>query len=110
MSLACFECRRVGAFNTLILFTIDGKFDAEKPVSHYSNFYTDCLNFNDLKEVKKSRFMVVEEERFKHVWNTGTDGDKLQKTKYKFVDEATLAAKLPKIFAALLKTGECVPA
>ena len=110
MSLACFECGREGAFKILILFASDGNFDPEKPVSHYSNFYTDCAAFGDFKEVKKSRFMVVEEGEFQDSWNTGTDGDKLRETRHKLVDEAALAAKLPRIFEALLKTGQCVSA
>ncbi|MEK7532732.1 MAG: hypothetical protein AAB579_03990 [Patescibacteria group bacterium] len=106
MSLACFECRRGGAFNTLVLFASDGDFDPEKSVSHYPSFYTDCAAFGDFKKVEKSRFMIVEERESQDSWNTGTDGDKLRETKYKFVDETTLAAKLPKIFAALLKTEQ----
>lgn len=103
MSLACFECRRGGVFNTLILFAEDGNFDPEKPASHYSNFYTDCAAFGDFKKVKKSRFMIVQKREFADSWFTGTDGDKLRKTKCKLVDEVALAAKLPNIFAALLR-------
>ena len=104
MSLACFECRRGGVFNTLILFAKDSNFDPEKPVSHYPNFCTDCAAFGNFEEVQTSRFAIVEEGGFQDSWNTGTDGDKLRETKYKLVDEAALAAKLPKIFEALLKT------
>jgi len=103
MSLACFECGEIGSFNTLIIFNRDGNFDPQKPVSHYPNFYTDCVAFADFEEVKKSRFMVVEERGYQDSWNTGTDGDKLQETKRKFIDEAILATKLPRIFKALLK-------
>ena len=110
MSLACFECNRIGAFNTSIIFDGDGNFDPQKPVSHYPNFYTDCATFDDFREVKESRFMVVEGRDVQDSWNTGTDGDKLRETKYKLVDEAVLAAKLPRIFEALLKTKKHVPA
>lgn len=105
MSLGCFECGRGGAFNTLILFTSDGNFDVEKPVSHYSNFYTDCATLNDFKEIKESRFMVVKLKCFQDSVITGTDGDKIREAKHKLVDETTLAAKLPGIFEALLKKG-----
>ena len=104
MSLACFECKRGGAFNTILIFDKDGRFDPEKPVSHYSNFYTDCANFGDFEEVETSRFAIVKEGELQDSWHTGTDGDKLRETKYKLVDEATLAARLPKIFGALLQT------
>ena len=51
MSLACFECGHRGAFNTLIIFDKDGKFDPEKPVSHYPNFYTDCANLSKSRHI-----------------------------------------------------------
>ena len=103
MSLACFECLRSGSFNTLIIFSKDGKFDPEKPVSHYSSFYTDCAKFEDFRVVKASRFMVVEEKGFQDSWNTGTDGDTLRETRHKLVNDVALAARLPRIFGELLK-------
>lgn len=103
MSLACFECMRGGSFNTLIIFDKDGSFDPDKPVSAYPNFYTDCATFDDFAEVETSRFAIVEEGRPQSSWNTGTDGDKLRETKYKRIDEAALAARLPRIVGALLK-------
>ena len=98
MSLGCFECKQMGAFNTLILFKPKGRFNKEKPVSSYSNFYTCCASFNSFKAVKKSRFMIVEEKSFADSWNTGKDGDKLKDTKFKYIDEKELEAKLPNIF------------
>src|SRR3989344_7630074 len=98
MSLSCFECERIGAFNTLIIFARDGNFDPEKPVSHYHNFYTDCAAIGQFKKVQTSRFAIVQLERFNYMWNTGSDGELLRETMYKLVDEVTLAEKLPKIF------------
>jgi hypothetical protein len=103
MSLACFECMRNGTFNTLIIFDKDGKFDPQIPVSHYSNFYTDCASIGDFKRVSSSRFAIVQEKTHQDSWNTGTDGDKLQETNYKLIDEADLAKKLPRIYGALIK-------
>src|SRR3989344_2586557 len=77
MSLSCFECERIGAFNTLIIFARDGNFDPEKPVSHYHNFYTDCATIGQFKKVQTSRFAIVQLERFNYMWNTGSDGELL---------------------------------
>lgn len=101
MSLACWECKRRGAFNTLVIFDPDGKFDSDKHVSSYRNFYTCCASFENFTKAKKSRFMVVQEQDYQDKWNTCTDGERLETTKYKLVDEDELRRKLPKTFERL---------
>lgn len=109
MSLACFECYKIGSFNTLIIFASDGKFDSEQQVSHFPNFYTDCATFSDFEAVTESRFMIVEDVDFHSQWSTDTGVGKLRETKCKLIDEKTLALKLPRIFAELLRRASAVP-
>lgn len=101
MSLACFECNKIGSFNTLIIFEEDGAFEEGKLIAHYRSFYTDCASFSGFEPVAKSRFMIVQEKAYQDSWNTGSDGDVLKQTHHKFIDEVALQKKLPKIFAAL---------
>ena len=103
MSLVCLECNCIGAFNTLVIFDSNGKFDPQKLVSDYSNFYTDCATFDDFSEVNESRFMIVEERKSQNSWNIATDGDKLHETRCKLIDENVLAVKLPRIFKELIE-------
>ena len=106
MSLACFECDRIGEFNTLVIFDKTKAFNINTPISHFPNFYTDCASFDGLKTAKnKSRFMVVLEGTVSSTWNTGTDGDMLRAARYKYVDEKDLKKQLPKIFEALSRRG-----
>jgi hypothetical protein len=101
MSLACRECGKIGCFNTLIIFHSEGKFDPSKPISRYSNFYTDCVNFDDFTPVEKSRFMIVQERKSQDSWNRGSDGDLLSEAEYKLISEETLRQKLPITFSQM---------
>lgn len=106
MSLACLECGRVGAFNTLVIFNSEAKFESDSYVSSYPNFYTCCVSLVEFPEVKESRFAIVQEREHQNTWATGTDGERLGNTKYRCVDEAELRRKLPKIFEALAQKAK----
>lgn len=103
MSLACWECRQIGTFNTLVLFERDGAFDLSKETSEYPNFYTCCASFHDFKTVGKSRFMVVEQPLLESQWSRSANKGSIAQAKYKLVDEAELRARVPKICETLAK-------
>jgi len=104
MSLGCFECKRDGAFNTLILFEPTGNFDISKNVFEYSNYYVchDCLRSNVFQEVEKSRFMIVVEKEYSY--SIFASGEKISETKFKLINEEELEDRLPNIFTSLTKT------
>ena len=103
MSLACFECGETGSFNTLILFSKNGKFNVKKEISEYENFYTCCAKIDSFEAVKKSRFMIVETADSESSWHTGSDGDTIKKTRHKLISEEELEKKLPKIYRDLVE-------
>ena len=102
MSLACFECNRIGSFDTLIIFDPKGTFNPTDEISHYANFYTDCARITTFKAVEKSRFMIVKTKGYEDslLWAMPCI---LSETEFQFVDESELEKRLPKIFAALKK-------
>jgi len=105
MSLGCFECRKIGgAYGTLILYSKDGKFDMSKPLSHYDNFYTCCAYESDFKELKRSKFAIVEQGYAEDSYLTGHDGPLLKDVAvFKKVSEKELMKSVPKIVKALKK-------
>lgn len=101
MSLACLECRQIGTFDTLILFEPGGKFDLNVPTSSYRNYYTCCATLDDFKGLSKSRFLIVKQPQREDAWNTGHDGPTLGISAFRYVDEAELKRRLPKIYEEL---------
>lgn len=101
MSVACLECNRIGAFNTLIVFDAKGVFDLDVHVSSYPNFYTCCASPADFKGAVDSKFMIAQTIEYLDRWNTGTDGERVRDTEHKRIDEAELRRRLPRIFEAL---------
>ena len=103
MSLACRECNSHGSFDTLILFSKNGKFKSEEAVSHYQNFYTDCANIDDFTAVSRSKFMIVKTKTAESCWNTGNDGSALSDCEIKRISARELKERLPKTYKAFLQ-------
>jgi len=98
MSLACFECNRIGSFNIIILYFETG-LDLKNNVSDYKNFYTDCLNFEDIELVEISNFAVV---RLTSSESSIFSPEKsLSKSDIKYISDNELQLKLPKIYSKL---------
>jgi hypothetical protein len=103
MSLACRECNSHGSFDTLILFSKNGEFEAKKPASHFENFCTDCASIDDFTAVTKSKFMIVKTKTAESCWNTGNDGPALSDCETKRISARELKQRLPKTYKAFLQ-------
>lgn len=106
MSLACRECDRVGSFDTLIIFSPNGRFNTKKNVSDYRNFYTCCAtigSFDEIPRSRRSRFMIVKEgSRSSSFLNPNQS--RICDCDIKRISEEDVASRLPNIHKAFTST------
>lgn len=98
MSLACRECRIVGAFDTYVIRLPDTGLDMKKSVSHHTNFCIcrACATVGNFQEDPNGQFAIVVEDNKSDAWNTGTDGPPLSAASVvKRISRAELERQLP---------------
>jgi hypothetical protein len=97
MSLACYECERVGYFDHILLFIKD-ELDVNKSMGDYPNFCVHDHHMIGIDKVEKSQFLLCIQCEKEGMWFTGKDPDKIKNTDYVFISEEWVKEHLPKMY------------